>query len=229
MSTAAGLLEIDSVTVTAPDGSELLHRVSLRADRGHVTVLAGPSGSGKSTLLRAANRLSAPTTGVVRLDGADVASLDPQGLRRRVGIVFQRPAPFPGTVRDNLRVARPDLVDAEATAVLARVGLDVAVLDRVADELSGGEVQRMCLARTLLTGPEVVLMDEPTSALDPDARIGIERLARALADDGLAVVWVSHDLAQVHRLADRTFVLIDGRNATDEEAAAYLGAREGER
>ena len=87
----------------------------------------------------------------------------------------------------------------------------------------------MCLARTLLTAPEVVLMDEPTSALDPDSRLGVERLARRLADDGLSVVWVAHDLAQARRLADHTVVLLAGCNATGVEAAEYLAAREGDR
>lgn len=225
MAAGAALLEIEDVTWDAPDGTAVLRGVSLRAERGRITVLAGPSGSGKSTLLRLANRLSAPSSGVVRLDGADCATLDPQALRRRVGMVFQRPTPFAGTVRDNLHTARPSLDDEGAMAVLARVGLDPSLLDRAADDLSGGECQRMCLARTLLTDPEVVLMDEPTSALDPDKRIGIEHLARELADEGLAIVWVSHDLAQVARLADVTYVLVDGRNAGDDQAAVYLGER----
>lgn len=211
------------------DGTRVLDHVSLRAERGRITVLTGPSGAGKSTLLRLANRLAEPSAGIVRLDGVDCATLDPRRLRGRVGMVFQRPTPFAGTVVDNLRVARPDLDGVGAIAALLRVGLDTELVDRLADDLSGGEAQRMCLARTLLTEPEVVLMDEPTSSLDPDSRLAIERLARVLTDDGLAVVWVTHDLAQVRRLADHTVVLLAGRNATEAEAEAYLAHREDER
>jgi putative ABC transport system ATP-binding protein len=80
----------------------------------------------------------------------------------------------------------------------------------------------MCIARTLLTQPEVILMDEPTSALDHESRLGIEHLAKELAQEGIGILWVSHDLAQVRRVADHALVLIDGRNASDEETAAYL-------
>ena len=201
----------------------------MRAEPGRITVLVGPSGSGKSTLLRLANRLAVPSEGTVRLDGVDCAGLDPRHLRRRVGMVFQRPTPFAGTVLENLRVASPDLDRAAGAETVAAVGLAPDLLDRRADDLSGGEAQRMCLARTLLTAPEVVLMDEPTSALDPDSRLGVERLARRLADDGLSVVWVAHDLAQARRLADHTVVLLAGCNATGAEAAEYLADREGDR
>jgi putative ABC transport system ATP-binding protein len=93
------------------------------------------------------------------------------------------------------------------------VGLAPELLDRDATQLSGGEAQRMCLARTLVTRPEAVLMDEPTSSVDPAARIALEGLARALADVDVPVVWVTHDLEQMRRLADNVIVLIDGRVA----------------
>jgi putative ABC transport system ATP-binding protein len=186
-----------------------------------VTVVAGPSGAGKSTLLRLCNRLEVPTTGCVRFRGDDVATLDPLRLRRRVGMVFQRPTPFAGTVRDNLVVAEPELSDETAADALERAELDLSFLDRPGHELSGGEAQRLCLARTLVTGPEVLLMDEPTSALDPRATRALERLARALADDDVPVIWVTHDLAQMRRLADRVMVLVGGRIA-HEGAIATL-------
>jgi len=220
---------MDGVSWVAADGSRVVDRVSMVAERGRVTVLAGASGSGKSTLLRLANRLAAPHEGTVRLDGADCVGLDPRDLRRRVGMVFQRPTPFPGTVGENLRVARADLDEAGAASILRCVGLTLDLCERRADELSGGETQRLCLARTLLTDPQVVLMDEPTTSLDPDSRDAIERLAHGLADDGVAVVWVTHDLAQARRMADSIVVLVNGRNATHDEAARYLAAREEER
>ena len=181
--------------------------------RDGVTVLVGPSGSGKSTLLRCCNRLEVPTTGRVLYCGEDIATLDPLGLRRRVGMVFQRPTPFPGTVRENLQVAEPTIPDAVAGSVLGQVGLDVSFLDRVATELSGGEAQRVCLARTLVTQPEVVLMDEVTSSVDPAQRLGLEGLAGSLASQRVAVVWVTHDLDQMRRVADHVLVVVNGRIA----------------
>lgn len=178
-----------------------------------VTVLVGPSGSGKSTLLRCCNRLEVPTSGRVLFGDADVATLDPLRLRRRVGMVFQRPTPFPGTVRENLQVAEPSIADAAGVSVLGQVGLDAVFLDRVATELSGGEAQRVCLARTLVTMPEVVLMDEVTSSVDPAQRFGLEELARTLASSGVAVLWVTHDLAQMRRVADYVLVVIEGHIA----------------
>ena len=132
----------------------------------------------------------------------DVAALDVRRLRRRVGMVFQRPTPFPGTVHENLRVAEPSLDEDGAIALLASVGLPAEFFERDALTLSGGEAQRMCTARTLATRPEVVLMDEPTSALDEDNARGVEDLARSLVGAGVSIVWVTHDRAQIERIAD---------------------------
>ena len=135
-------------------------------------------------------------------------------------MVFQRPTPFPGTVRDNLRVAEPAIAEPVAMLVLESVGLNAGFLDRVATELSGGEAQRMCLARTLVTRPEVVLMDEVTSSVDPVQRRGIEQLAHSLSSSGVAVVWVTHDLAQMRRIADQVLVVIEGHIAHASGLAA---------
>jgi len=218
------LLGFEGVAVTAPDGTPMLRDVHLEVWPCRLTVLVGRSGSGKSTLLRLANRLEVASTGTVRFRGDRVVDLDPLVLRRRVGMVFQRPTPFPGTVRANLLVADPGAEEQAMDAVLARVGLDASFLDRVADELSGGEAQRVCLARTLLTGPQAVLMDEATSALDPVARSGVEALARTLVADGISVVWVTHDLRQAERLADDLVVLVDGRVADAGARAAFLAS-----
>jgi putative ABC transport system ATP-binding protein len=223
------LFELDAVSLDI-DGAVILGDVDLAIPDTGITVVVGPSGSGKSMLLRLLNRLEVPTAGEVRFRGEPVDVLDPLSLRRRVGMVFQRPAPFPGTVRDNLAVAgpRPAGGDDEYVAALAGAGLDPAFLDRSADELSGGEAQRMCLARTLVTRPDALLMDEPTSALDPDARRRLERTARDLADAGRPLVWVTHDLEQCERLADRTVVLVDGRIADGRARERFLsGERSG--
>ena len=184
-----------------------------------VTVVAGPSGAGKTTLLRLCNRLEVATRGQVLLQGEDVLDLDPLALRRRVGMVFQRPTVFGGTVRANLAVARPGLVDGDYESALERVALQAGVLDQEAATLSGGEAQRLCLARTLLTEPEVLLLDEPTAALNEGPKLVFERLVRGLAAGGVGVLWVSHDLAQVRRLADRVLVLDHGRLVAAGDAA----------
>ena len=178
-----------------------------------VTVIVGPSGSGKSTLLRCCNRLEVPTSGRVLFRGHDVADLDPLLLRRQAGMVFQRPTPFRGTVRDNLQVAAPAISDGDSRLVLEQVGLDDTFLDRDASELSGGEGQRVCLARTLVTKPEVVLMDEVTSSIDAVQQHRLEELARSLSSTGIPVLWVTHDLAQMRRMADHVLVLMEGRIA----------------
>jgi putative ABC transport system ATP-binding protein len=189
-----------------------------------VTAVIGPSGAGKSTLLRTCNRLEAPTSGTVRYRDDDIATLDPLRLRRCVGMVFQRPTPFPGTVFENLRVAEPLLTEDDAVTALGRARLEPDFLRRPATELSGGEAQRVCLARTLVTNPEVLLMDEPTSSLDPQARGALEQLALDLSAAQVTVVWVTHDLAQMRRIADSVIVMIDGRVA-HTGAARELDAR----
>ncbi|HEX6423122.1 MAG TPA: phosphate ABC transporter ATP-binding protein [Acidimicrobiales bacterium] len=218
---ATPLFELVEVSL-AIDDVTILDGVSLSVPDTGITVVLGPSGAGKSMLLRLLNRLEVATAGEVRFRGEPVSAIDPLVLRRRVGMVFQRPAPFPGTVRDNLLVADPGAGDDHLAAALRDARLDARFLDRAADELSGGEAQRMCLARTLVTDPDVLLMDEPTAALDPEARRGLERTARRLAEGGRPLVWVTHDLEQAHRLADDVIVMIDGRVADDDERARFL-------
>ena len=176
-----------------------------------ITVVAGASGAGKTTLLRLCNRLEVPTTGMVCYRDKDVQHVDPLDLRRRVGMVFQRPVLFAGTVRDNLEVATPGLADAPYADALERVSLDRSFLERQASTLSGGEAQRMCLARTLLTGPETLLLDEPTSALNAEPKLAFERLTNELAEQGVTVLWVTHDHEQTRRLGGRSIYLERGR------------------
>ena len=196
------------------DGDERprLDDVSVTLPAAGITALAGPSGAGKSTLLRCCNRLEAPAAGTVRYRGDDVAGLDPLAHRRKVGMVFQAPIVFAGTVADNIRVADPGADEERIAALLTRAALDPAAFAaRDVDSLSGGEAQRACLARALATDPDVLLMDEPTSALDGDATAELEALMRALAGDGVPVVLVTHDEAQLERVADHVLRLRDGR------------------
>jgi putative ABC transport system ATP-binding protein len=212
------LLRFESVTVRGADRPRL-DAVDVEIEAGGITAIVGPSGAGKSTLLRCANRLVAPDAGTVRYRGVDLATLDVLAHRREVAMVFQRPVPFPGSVLENLRVADPALDASAAAALLERVALDRVLLDRDAAELSGGEGQRMGLARSLATRPRVVLADEPTASLDAASALQLERLLRGLADDGVDVLLVSHDDAQVERIADRRIGLRDGRLATSGSVA----------
>lgn len=204
------LFGIDGLTV-ARDNTRLLDDVTTDIPGTGVTTVIGASGSGKSTLLRCLNLLESPTSGRIAYRGADLATLDPRTLRRKVAMVFQKPTVFAGTVADNLRTADPQLSDSSAGALLKRVGLPPDALSRVADTMSGGEAQRLCLARALATAPEVLLADEATSALDEASTAILEDLALQLATDGTPVVWVTHDMGQMHRIADQVIRLDHGR------------------
>ncbi len=195
-------------------GRRILDEITTRIPGPGITVVAGPSGAGKTTLLRLCNRLDIPDAGRLWYRGQPLGELDPLVLRRRVGMVFQRPTPFPGSVADNLAVAHPGASTGEMTTALARVALDPALLAQEARTLSGGELQRLCLARTLVTEPETLLLDEPTSALDEQPKRFFEATARDLASQGITLIWVTHDIAQAHRVADRIYQLRDGHLTT---------------
>ncbi|MEM9200659.1 MAG: ATP-binding cassette domain-containing protein [Actinomycetota bacterium] len=201
--------ELRSVT-RVRQGRTVLDSIDLHIETSGITALVGRSGAGKSSLVRLLNRLDTPDEGTVRWRGADLGTTDPCAHRRQVAHVAQRPIPFDGTVADNLRVADPALRDTSIIDLLGQVG----IADRAeqnAATLSGGEAQRMCIARALVSSPDVILADEPTSALDGEARAGIEALAVDIAGQGVAWVWVSHDATQTRRLADRVIVMNAGR------------------
>lgn len=204
------LFEFCDVTVANPDGSTRIEGLDAVLPDHGVTVIAGPSGSGKSTLLRLCNRLEVPTSGRVCYRDRPIEDLDPLRLRREVAMVFQRAIALPGTVAANLRAGAPTASDAEVDAMLERLGLS-GLDGRDATELSGGETQRMALGRALMVRPRYMLFDEPTSSLDPEAAMSIEQLAMGLSREGIACAWVTHDLAQMHRLAHHLIVMVAGR------------------
>ncbi|ORW06656.1 phosphate ABC transporter ATP-binding protein PstB [Mycobacterium kyorinense] len=204
----------------------VLDRVSLQFPANAVTALLGPTGSGKTTFLRSLNRMNDKVSGYrysgdVLLGGRSIFSdHDLMELRRRVGMLFQRPNPFPMSILDNVvagvrahKMAPRKEFNNIAEKLLTEVGLWGAVKDRLDDSpfrLSGGQQQLLCLARALAVDPEVLLLDEPTSSLDPTTTEKIEALIRSLTDR-LTVIMVTHDLAQAARTGDRTALFYDGR------------------
>ena len=197
------------------DGRMIVNDVSIEVHATEVLAIVGPSGSGKTSLLRLLNRLDEPTSGTVSLNGIDYRQIPPRELRRRIGMVTQRPFLFPGTVADNLRFGPrqrgEELADSIIETLLQRVGLS-GYGSRDVSNLSGGEAQRVSLARSLANSPEVLLMDEPTSALDENAKLGVESLIRdVIRDSRLTCVIVTHDFAQAVRMAESALVLEAGR------------------
>jgi phosphate transport system ATP-binding protein len=209
--------------------TRVLHGVSLAFPDRHVTAIIGPSGCGKSTLLRCLNRMheTVPTASVegrVTLDGQDVygAGVDPNAVRRHMGMVLQRPTPFPTmSIRDNVLAGlrghgqhRPSRGESDTIveAALRRAALWDEVKDRLrasALGLSGGQQQRLCIARALANGPQVLLLDEPTASLDPISTQRIEELVYELRHQ-LTVVIVTHNMQQAARVSDRTAFLLGG-------------------
>jgi putative ABC transport system ATP-binding protein len=199
------------------DGTVLVQGISFEVEAGDVFVIFGPSGAGKSTLLRLLNRLDEPTGGRVLLDGTDTRTLNPRELRRRVGWVPQQPTLVEGTVADNVawgRRLRGACVDrADVERLLERLGLE-GLADRAAGDVSGGEAQRVAIARTLYNDPEVVLLDEPASSLDAAAADRVETLLEEVREAfSLTLVLVTHDADRARRLGTRGLRLEDGHVA----------------
>ncbi len=197
--------------------------VSMEIPENRVTAIIGPSGCGKSTFLRAINRMndlveSARVEGQISFDGTDIYAddVDPVVLRRKIGMVFQRPNPFPKSIYDNvaygLRVQNRPVTDDVVEEALRRAALWEEVenqLGKSATALSGGQQQRLCIARAIAVDPQVILMDEPASALDPIATAKIEELIADLAEE-YTVVIVTHNMQQAARISDRTAVFLTG-------------------
>jgi ABC-type sulfate/molybdate transport systems ATPase subunit len=192
----------------------IVNDVSFDVHAGELLAIVGPSGAGKSSLLRLLNRLDEPTSGTVLLDRQDYRELPTRELRRRVGMVMQRPFVFSGTVAENLRFGPrqqgKDLPDSEVQRLLTAVGLSGFEGEKVT-HLSGGEAQRVCFARALANQPTVILLDEPTSALDEAAKFEVEAVIRKIAEQAVTSVLVTHDLAQARRLATRVARLEAGK------------------
>jgi putative ABC transport system ATP-binding protein len=212
----APALEADRLS-RAVIGRVLVDDVSVQMRIGEVMAVVGPSGAGKSSFLRLLNRLDEPTGGTVRLDGWDYRELAPRDLRRRIGMVMQSANLFAGTVAANVGFGPlqrgKTLLPGQIDALLERVGL-AGYRERDVSNLSGGEAQRVSLARALANAPETLLLDEPTSALDETTARRIEDLVLDIIHERrMTCVIVTHDAAQAHRIADRTMIMEGGRLA----------------
>jgi phosphate transport system ATP-binding protein len=212
-------------------GFRALRDVSIQIPANHITAIIGPSGCGKSTFLRTFNRMNelipnVHVEGEALLDAQSIWGMDVVELRRRVGMVFQKPNPFPKTIFDNVAYgprAHGIHDQVELAQVVERSLRDAALWDEVKDDLaksalclSGGQQQRLCIARALAVEPEVILMDEPASALDPIATLRIEELMHDLARHYTLVV-VTHNMQQAARVSDYTAFFM-----MDDDRAGYL-------
>ncbi len=226
-STGDTVLETRNLT-RAITGKVLVNDISVKVHQGEILAVVGPSGAGKSSFLRLINRLDEPTGGTVYLAGEDYQQLAPRELRRRVGMVMQSAYLFPGTVAENLcfgpRQHSEDLLAPQIDSLLEEVGLE-GFANRDVLNLSGGEAQRVSLARTLANKPQVLLLDEPTSALDSRAEREIETLlTRILRDQHLTALMVTHDTAQAERIANRAILVDAGRLILDGTVQEVLHA-----
>jgi phosphate transport system ATP-binding protein len=226
-------------------GKPAVKSVSLEMNQGEVLALIGPSGCGKTTLLRSLNRLvdqtpTATRSGTIYLDDDDVDLHDVTELRRKVGMVFQQPNPFPMSIFDNVAYGLRERGSRRPSRAALRPGVEEALgraglLDEVKDDmmrpalrLSGGQQQRLCIARSLAVNPEVLLLDEPCSALDPRSTSLIEDLIISLRND-VAIVIVTHNLQQAYRVADRVGFMYLGDLVEYGDADQVFGAPKAKR
>ena len=215
------------------DGVEVLRGVSAEIDKGDVVCIIGPSGSGKSTFLRCLNRMEQPDSGKIFLDGVELTAkkVDLDRQRQKMGMVFQQFNLFPNmTVLRNLTLA-PTLLkkapraeaEAKAMELLERVGL----ADRAGeypDRLSGGQKQRIAIVRALCMEPEVMLFDEPTSALDPEMVGEVLDVMKKLAENGMTMVVVTHEMGFAREVADRVLFMDEGQIVEENTPEALFGS-----
>ena len=213
------LLELSNISYIVKDKS-IIHDVSLSVNQGDYITIVGPSGSGKSTLLKLCSDLISPTSGIITYKGRDLATIDPESYRKEVGYCFQRPYLFAKTVRRNIlfpydiRGLEPDMNRIEYLFNLLHMPLNY--MERRNDELSGGEMQRICLIRSLIFEPNVLLLDEVTSALDATNTSIVEKVIDELHKKGITIISITHNEEQSLRTANRRITIVDGQLAKDE-------------
>ncbi len=197
-------------------GTEILTNITGSFPQGRITTLVGPSGAGKSTLLKLCNGLISPVKGGIFVKDQAIAEYEPVELRRMVGMALQSAPMISGTVYDNLNLPLDlqgqKLAEQEALELLEDVGLKRELLTRKVKELSGGQRQKVSIARTLVNKPEILLMDEITSSLDRASKHEIEELISKINRKyGTTIIWITHNLQQALEIGDYTWVMMDGR------------------
>ena len=215
--------------------AQILKEINLSVEKGDILGLIGPTGSGKSTLLRLIDLLEEPSRGAIILEGRAVSGRPEKeriAARRRMAMVFQKPVMFKSNVLDNVTFGlmvrgegQAEEREEKARAALQAVGLS-GYESRDANTLSGGEMQRIALARAIVLEPDLLLLDEPTANLDPRSASAIDSLLQSLAGGRTAVILATHNMMQCRNLADRVAVLVEGRITALGESEAVLGKEE---
>lgn len=255
MENTINILELKNLSVSYSAGKYAVKNVSAAIDKGKITAIMGPSGCGKSTLLRAINRMHElyehiKVEGEILLHGSDILKMDPMEVRRKAGMVFQRPNPFPTmSIFDNVIAGYTlngiKLGKTEKEELVESSLRNVALWDEVKDSLfkkgsflSGGQQQRLCIARAIALKPDVLLMDEPTSALDPIATNHIEELLLELKKE-FSIIIVTHNMSQAARISDNSMFMYLGElmeydntdkmftNPSNKKTEEYLTGRFG--
>lgn len=208
-------IHFQQVSYTAGD-AKILEGITGSFPKQKITTLVGPSGAGKTTLLRMCNGLISPTEGEIYLEGETIENLNPAALRRRAGMVMQSSPMIDGTVYDNLelplKLQGKKLAEEEADEVLTKVGLDPKYLQHDSRNLSGGQQQKVSIARTLLNQSNILLLDEITSALDPASLHEVEQLILQLnMTHHITVIWITHNVDQAKRMGDYVWIMMGGR------------------
>lgn len=249
------ILQMKDVCISYTSKVMAVKHVTADIEKNSITAIMGPSGCGKSTLLRAVNRMhelykNIRVSGEILLNGANVMDMEPMEERRKIGMVFQRPNPFPTmNIYDNVLAGYIlngiHLSKSQKDEIVERNLRNVALWDEVKDALtkrgtflSGGQQQRLCIARSLALQPDILLMDEPTSALDPIATKYIEGLMDGLKKE-VTILIVTHNMSQAMRISDRSMFMYMGelieydytekmfKNPSDERTRAYLTGKMG--
>ncbi|MEI3597666.1 MULTISPECIES: ABC transporter ATP-binding protein [unclassified Oceanobacillus] len=207
-------IELENVSYS--DGPlKIIKNVSGSFRKGKITSLVGPSGAGKTTLFRLCNGLISPTHGTISIYSKNIQEYEPTKLRRNVGLALQNATMLQGTVYKNLQLPRTlageTLTEDEAADLLTKVSLDKDLLKRDVGDLSGGQRQKVSIARTLVNQPEILLLDEITSSLDRVSTNDIENLIEKInKENGVTIIWITHNLNQATQIGDDTWVMMNG-------------------
>ncbi|MFD2870049.1 amino acid ABC transporter ATP-binding protein [Kurthia sp. 3B1D] len=203
-----------NISVTMQD-TQIINTISGQFPKGQITTLVGPSGAGKTTILKLCNALLSPTDGTIFYNDQELKTYNPLTLRRCVGMALQDAPMIKGSVYDNLNLPRQlqgeTLSKDEAIQALQQVGLDAKNIHKKAHDLSGGQRQKLSIARTLINPTDVLLLDEITSALDPHSVTEIEQLIVTMKQRGVTIIWITHNLEQARRIGDYMWLMHRGQ------------------